>query len=255
MAQHRIRPILTGYTATDKGLYCTQHRDVGVKLELPCFAFLIETQTGPVLVDTGMAWTERADWHHKGSHQPEGFAIHEQLSKLGIDCADIRMVVFTHLHWDHCYYMDKFVNARFIAHKIEYEFAINPIPPYYKSYEHPVLGFKPPFDGLEIETVDGEAEIEPGIRVFPTPGHSPGHQAVEVDTKEGSYIVCGDAIFLYENMDPIPELHYPLTPPGRFANLIDQWHSMEVMKARAKDVSFLLPCHEPQVTKRTVIPE
>ena len=63
-----------------------------------------------------MAWTERADkYHHGGSYQPEGMAIHEQLAKIGYSCADVDKVIFTHMHWDHIYYMEKFTKAQFIA--------------------------------------------------------------------------------------------------------------------------------------------
>jgi glyoxylase-like metal-dependent hydrolase (beta-lactamase superfamily II) len=36
--------------------------------------------------------------------------------------------------------------------------------------------------------VDGEREIVPGIRVLPTPGHTPFHQSVLLDT--GTDLVC-----------------------------------------------------------------
>ena len=50
---------------------------------------------------------------------------------------------------------------------------MNPIPLYYKSYEYKDLGIEAPFIGVKFELIDGEAEIVPGVRVYPTPGHSP----------------------------------------------------------------------------------
>ena len=41
---------------------------------------------------------------------------------------------YTHLHWDHVYYTPMFKNAKLYAQRKEYEFALNPIPLYYKSY-------------------------------------------------------------------------------------------------------------------------
>jgi glyoxylase-like metal-dependent hydrolase (beta-lactamase superfamily II) len=160
------------------------------------------------------------------------------------------MVVFTHLHWDHIFYMEKFTKARFIAQRKEYEFAVNPIPLYYKSYEHPALGVRRPFEGLKIEVVDGEEEIVEGVRVLPTPGHSPGHQSVEVDTKDGSYICAGDSFFLMANLCPIPEIHYTITPPARFANMVECWNSIEFQKNRVAHLGLLLPCHEPELDER-----
>ncbi|NLG83480.1 MAG: N-acyl homoserine lactonase family protein [Firmicutes bacterium] len=256
MAKLVIRPIVTGYVPTSKKNYHYHHSthpdkqvDDG-KLLLPCISYLIEGGKELVLVDTGMAYTERADkYHHPGSFQPEGFAIHERLAKLGLKCEDIRYVIFTHMHWDHIFYMEKFVNAKFIAHRKEYEFALNPIPLYYKSYEHPILGIRRPFEGLKVDVVDGEEEIIPGVRVFPSPGHSPGHQSVEVETSTGNYICCGDSIFIYDNLDPIPEIHYNLTPPARFADIVECWRSIEELKARAKSREFILPSHEPEIER------
>ncbi len=151
------------------------------------------------------------------------------------------------MHWDHVYYMEKFTKAQFIAHRKEYEFALDPIPLYYKSYEHPALGLRRPFEGLKIDVVDGEEEIVEGVRVFPTPGHSPGHQSVEVDTKDGSYICAGDSLFILANLNPIPQIHYTITPPARFADIVACWKSIELQKNRAANPGLLLPCHEPGI--------
>ncbi|MDI6870824.1 MAG: N-acyl homoserine lactonase family protein [Bacillota bacterium] len=254
MSQLTIRPIVTGYVPTYKKQYHYHHsthayRNVDdTKLLLPAIVYLIEGGDQLVLVDTGMADTYRADkYHHPGSIQPEGFAIHERLAQIGLKPEDVGLVVFTHLHWDHMYYMDKFTKAKFIAHRKEYEFALDPIPLYYKSYEHPALGIRRPFEGLKVDVVDGEEELMPGVRVFPSPGHSPGHQSVEIDTAEGTYICCGDSIFIYDNLDPIPEIHYNLTPPARFANIVECWKSIEELKARAKAREYILPSHEPAI--------
>jgi len=258
MANYTIRPINTGYVPTHPLQYHYHHscapylKNVpNEKVPLPVFTFLIEGGDKLVLVDTGMADTERANkYHHPGSWQDPGMAIHEQLEKLGYKPEDIDVVIFTHLHWDHMFNMEKFKNAEFIAHEREVEFAYNPIPLYYKSYEHPALGITRPFEGLKFTTVKGETEIMPGIRVFESFGHSPGHMSVEVDTKEGSYICAGDSIFVLGNLNEIPEMHYNISPPGRFYNIVEAWKSIEYQKARAKDPSFLLLCHDKELEER-----
>ncbi len=258
MANLTIRPINTGYVPTYPLQYHYHHscapylKNVpNEKVPLPVFTFLVEGADDLLLIDTGMAWTERANkYHHPGSWQDPGMAIHEQLEKIGYKPEDIDIVVFTHLHWDHMFYMDKFTNATYIAHEREVAFALDPIPLYYKSYEHPALGIVRPFEGKEFKTVRGEAEIMPGIRVFESFGHSPGHISVEVDTKDGSYICAGDSIFVLGNLNEIPELHYNITPPGRFYNIVEAWKSIEYQKARAQDSSKLLLCHDKQLEER-----
>lgn len=254
----KIRPMNTGFVTTIPKQYLYHHSTVAhlkdipnERIEMPCFAFLIEGAEQPILVDTGMAWSERASkYHHPGSYQPEGMSIIDQLAKIGMQPEDIGKIIFTHLHWDHMYYMEKFTKAKFYVHEKEYNFAMDPIPLYYKSYEHPLLGITRPFEGISFELLKGDTEIVQGVRTFETFGHSPGHQCVEVDTKDGSYIICGDAIFVLDNLKEIPEIHYNITPPGRYADVIAAWHSIERIKKRAASVDMLLPCHERMLLER-----
>jgi glyoxylase-like metal-dependent hydrolase (beta-lactamase superfamily II) len=258
MSNLRIRPINTGFVTMIPSLYLYHHSTTkyypnasSKAEEFPVFTYLIEGGEKLVLVDTGMSDTKRADaYHHPGSYQPKGMSIVEQLQKIGYQPTDIDIVLFTHLHWDHCFYMDKFTNAQFIVNKKEYDFAMNPIPLYYKSYEAPELGIVRPFEGLEMTLVEGETEILPGIRVFETPGHSVGHQAVEVDTNNGKYIICGDAIFILDNLKPIPEIHYNITPPNRYANIVETWQSIEKIKNRAQSEDRIMTCHDISMLER-----
>lgn len=260
MANFTIRPINTGFIPTFPKLYHYHHSVHkyidGISDEsvaLPVFTFLLESEDGDckILIDTGMADTERASkYHHPGSWQDPGLAIHEQFESLGIPLIDVDYVLFTHMHWDHIFNMEKFTNARYIAHEKEYAFALDPIPIYYKSYEHPSLGVTRPFEGLKIETVSGETEIVPGVRVFETFGHSPGHMSVEVDTADGKYIIGGDSAFRMANFDAIDEIGYEVTPPSRYVDIIDAWNSLVLQKERAESLDKILLTHETSLLDR-----
>ena len=253
MRNYTITPINTGLVVSGKGTYLYHHSvhkfyDVEGDATQPVTVFLAQSGDKKVLIDTGMSNTEIAEkYHHPGSVQPEGFAIHEQLGKLGIDPLEITDIVFTHLHWDHVYYLDQFTNANLYVQRREYEFAMNPIPLYYKSYEHKSLGIEPQFKGKYFHLLDGECEVIDGIYVYPSPGHSVGHQTVVVNTKDGQYHCCGDLIFTYDNLLEVPEMHYEITPPGRFLNIEDEWNSIVELKKRAKSKEFILPCHAPEM--------
>ena len=219
--------------------------------QLPVFVYLLNTGDDLILIDTGMSDTDRANkYHHPGSEQKEEQAIPNAVKLAGYHPDDITKIIFTHLHWDHSFYMKEFKNAKYYAQRKEYEFALDPIPLYYKSYEYKDLGLEAPFIGCEFELLDGEAEIVPGVRVYPTPGHSVGHQAVEVDTKEGTYHCVGDAIFLMDNLKEVPQMHYDLTPTSRFVNIVDWWYSVREIKKRCPDVNMILPTHEPALVER-----
>ncbi|ERF60570.1 metallo-beta-lactamase domain protein [Treponema socranskii subsp. socranskii VPI DR56BR1116 = ATCC 35536] len=253
MTNYTITPINTGLVNSNKATYLyhfSTHKfyDVTGDVKLPVTVFLVQGGGRKIMVDLGMSDTEIAGkYHHPGSIQSEGMAVHEQLTKLGIDPKEITDVIFTHLHWDHVYNLDKFPNADLYVQRKEYDFAVNPIPIYYKSYEYPVIGREPQFKGRAFNFLDGEAKIMDGIYVYPSPGHSVAHQTVVVNTSEGQYHCCGDLIFTYDNLKEIPQIHYEITPPGRFLNIVDEWNSIVELKRRAKSIEFILPTHAPEM--------
>ena len=151
-----IYPINTGFIRLDKGVYITAGTGYGQEVEVPTNAFLVTDGREKIMIDTGMSETSRADWHHPGSYQPEGFRIDQQLAGLGVEPDEIGAVIFTHLHWDHCANMKLFRNAEFWVHQQELEFALDPHVLYYKSYESENLSVEPPFTRSDIKTVDAE---------------------------------------------------------------------------------------------------
>ncbi|HQK99191.1 MAG TPA: N-acyl homoserine lactonase family protein [Smithellaceae bacterium] len=232
----RIHPLNTGFIRLDKGAYITPGDGYGMEVEVPTWAFYITNGKDKFLVDTGMSETKTADWHHKGSYQPEGFRIDERLEKLGVQPKDINAVFFTHLHWDHCSNMKLFTNARFFVHAKELAFARDPHLLYHKSYESEKLGVVPPFQGVEFQTVDGEFAYNDYITLFPTPGHCPGHQSVAVKTAQGLYVIAGDAVFADENLKPDKHRNLLFTPMGRYVNVFDMFDSMEKIVTRADQI-------------------
>ena len=247
----KIFPMNTGFIRLDKGVYITGSSGYGEEVEVPTWAFLVTDGKERILVDTGMSDSKHADWHHPGSYQPEELRIERQLKKLGIGVEAIDAVIFTHLHWDHCANMKLFVNARYVVHAKELEFALDPHILYYKSYSSKKLGAEPSFDGVEFETVEGEHEYNPFITLFPTPGHCPGHQSVAVKTGSGIYVIAGDAVFADENLRPDTHRNLPFTPMGRFVNVFDLYDSMERIIKRADHV---LTGHGRAVDRQPVYP-
>jgi len=251
MMDTRIYPLNTGYIRLDKGAYITPGDGYGMEVEVPTWAFFVTDGKEKLLVDTGMSETKSADWHHKGSHQPEGFRIDEQLGKLGVKPEDIDAVFFTHLHWDHCSNMKLFSRARFYVHAQELAFARDPHLLYSKSYESKKLGVIPPFEGVDFQAVDGEFKVNDFITLFPTPGHCPGHQSVEIKTGEGVYVIAGDAVFADENLKPDKHRNLPFTPMGRYVNVFEMFGSMEKIFARA---DHILTGHGMGVSFKNVYP-
>ena len=226
MSDLSVRVLNTGTIRLDHSHVALGKR-LGNKEDFPSTAWLIEGGSKLVLVDTGMCETPKANWHHPGSHQQPGQSICEVLGALGIKPEDIDVVVFTHLHWDHCANMKRFTKAQYIVHEAELEFARNPIPPYFRSYEAPITGYEAPFQGVSFKTISNDYEVMPGVIVIPTPGHSPGHQSVVVETKSGKVIAAGDAVMSGENLTGDAANHLRFNMLGRYVNMKDAWHSLE----------------------------
>lgn len=205
-----------------------------------------------------MSWTEHADkYHHGPSVQRPGIDdIESRLAQVGFKPSDVDIVLFTHLHWDHVFYLEKFTKARFICHETEWDYAHNPIPLHYKSYCRPIIAkdgdvtcndeFIAPYDqpGVKerFETVKGEAQIAPGVSVYESFGHCPGHMTVVVETEDGPYYCVGDSVFVMGNIDAPQtmqdELHYDICPPGRYVDIVAAWQTIRDTVRR---------CHEAGV--------
>lgn len=258
---YKIRPLNSGYIPTKPLEYwyhfsCSKYIEkYGLTNELdqlPDFTFLIEGGDKLILVDTGMSWNEHADkYHHGPSMQRPGVDdIESRLAQAGYKPEDVDIVLFTHLHWDHVFYLEKFVNARFIVNEVEWNYAHNPVSLHFKSYCRPIIckdgdvtykdQFIAPYDivdeaaGIDIpsrfETVKGEVEIVPGVTVFESFGHSPGSMSVMVQTEKGPYFCVGDAVFVMGNIDApqdmVEKLHYDICPPGRYVDMVAAWEGI-----------------------------
>ena len=220
-------------------------RNFDQEIDIPATAWLVEDPGHKILVDTGMCDTERAvKYHYAGSCQKAGERIDQALEKMRIKTHEIDTVIYTHLHWDHCANCQKFPKAKHVVQKKEWEFALNPIFPYHHSYEFPKIGITADFRSIKMELLDGDAEIFPGIRVLSTPGHSPGHQSVQIVTPKGRFVIAGDAVMTYDNLEKDPKRSSPFCMIGRYMDFEKTWASFEKIVAAA---DYILPAHDFRV--------
>jgi glyoxylase-like metal-dependent hydrolase (beta-lactamase superfamily II) len=113
--------------------------------------------------------------------------IEHALREVGLAPDDIDFVVMTHMHFDHSGGATRFSTsgsglapvfprARHVVQRREWEDATHPHERNRASYLQENIG--PLGQAGLLQLVDGEAEIVPGVRVIPTPGHTAGHQSV-----------------------------------------------------------------------------
>ena len=245
VAETRIYPINTGWLEADLGTYVFWKGPAGKKIWNPVYCFYVDTGEHKIMVDTGLCDEPRATkFHHKCQKRGCMEAPSHLQKVIGVHPDEIDIVIFTHLHWDHVQNMKAFRNARYICPEIEIKWAYNPLPLYYRTYESPILGIEPAYFGCQFELVHGETEIVPGISMFETPGHSPGHMAVVVETSAGDITIAGDAVFQARNLEPNTEEKWRYWVPARFVDSIAGWKSVEEIDKRS---DYVLPCHDEAV--------
>jgi len=192
-----------GVTFVDKGVALTSGRDIGKIVPTPIWGALLETDHGLVLVDTGMnpihihdpdATFRGTDLY--GKIKPvlsEADLAPNRVKSCGFSPDDVKMVINTHLHFDHCGGNMFFPNAEFVVQREHYDWAM-------RENNCPKRDFDLP--GIKWRFAEGEFELLPDIDMILTPGHVPGHQSVVVHLKKsGTAIITGDALSLIENME------------------------------------------------------
>jgi glyoxylase-like metal-dependent hydrolase (beta-lactamase superfamily II) len=112
------------------------------------------------------------------------------LESHGLVPTDIQRVILTHAHWDHSQNTDMFPNAEIVIHAKELEYSRNPRVGDYATSKY----FADTLTAHSVLEVNDETQIEEGVGVFDTPGHTRGHISALVDTAGGRVCIGGDAM-------------------------------------------------------------
>jgi len=216
-------------------------------LGLKVFMFLIEGGEELTLVDTGTPPPEIATKVHGYDvrRPPEEDPI-AQLATAGYRPDDVTRIVNTHLHWDHCGNNGLFTNATAYVQRAELEYGENPLPMHTVAYER--FPDTPPlwrFADSSVIAVDGEFELEPGIRLVPLPGHTPGSQGVLVDCDSGPHLIAGDCVDTYANWEG--DAAMPHIPSGVYTDLLAYMESFDRIDGLSCTV---IPSHDYEVADR-----
>ncbi|GAB7551471.1 N-acyl homoserine lactonase family protein [Novosphingobium sp. 11B] len=201
----RLFVLLCGFEILPKTI---STRDLGSRFILsePVCAYLLDTASGWVLLDAGLnpdniddPVRREACFSRHGMTAPIVRAAHRmetQLEQIGIGFADIGWVILSHLHFDHCGYLDRLRHARISVQEAEYmvAFGAHPGPAYIRSdYD---------LTGLDWDMRSGDWTAMPGLTLLDTRGHTAGHQSALLELPEsGPIILPFDAGDLAENFE------------------------------------------------------
>jgi N-acyl homoserine lactone hydrolase len=101
-----------------------------------------------------------------------------------------------------------------------------------------------------------EQEVATGVRIFPSPGHSPGGLSIYVETADGPYVIPGDNVMAFEALAPEPATKMPFNIPGLYTDLMAIWESIAKSLDYVKgDVKRILPGHDRLVFQHERYPK
>jgi len=173
---------------------------------LPVPSWLVEHPEGLLLFDTGMHTDLRHGVERIGEltgamfrpDLPEGEDLTARLAEHGIAPADIDVIVFSHLHFDHCGGTVEIPDARLVVQRAEWEAA------HHQRLVEAGIYNPADFDlGHDVECVEGAHDVfgDGSVVCTPTPGHTAGHQSLRVELASGPVVLTGDCVYLERFLD------------------------------------------------------
>lgn len=179
---------------------------------------LIQKDGRLILVDTG--YGDKMTDRDQSIYGMSGTTIVESLSARGVSAEDIDLVILSHLHFDHAggaTRMDRegravpaFPNAQYVVQKGEWEDALNDYGTMKTTYRSE--NYEPLMDRGVLTLVEGDVEIEEGIRVEVTGGHTRYHQLVKVESGDTRAVYSGDILPMTTHLRAPYNMAYDLFP-------------------------------------------
>jgi glyoxylase-like metal-dependent hydrolase (beta-lactamase superfamily II) len=211
LGKFEIYPLTDGFFGLDGGamfgvvpkvLWEKHHPpDSKNRIRLALGTLLIKAHGYNILVDTGIGNKGDARfWDIYAIDRTP--SLEDSLLKHHLTPRDVNIVINTHLHLDHAggntrmddhhRIVPAFPNAKYYIQRQEWESAIHPnerTKGSYRSEDFVVLQER----GL-IQFVEGNTQIQEGISVIETPGHTGHHQSALVESEGKKALFLGDLI-------------------------------------------------------------
>jgi glyoxylase-like metal-dependent hydrolase (beta-lactamase superfamily II) len=193
---------------------CIQRLRIGGR-QLGCHVLAVETPSnGLVLVDTGLGTLDYADmtsrlsrsfvYGYANPKRDPALAATNQLRALGLNAADVRHVVMTHMDLDHVGGLADFPHAQVHVHAAEWRQCSERRTFRDRHRYLPAMWAH----GIRLETYSANGEpwfgfeavrelrgLPPEILMVPLFGHTLGHCGVAIDSTRGWLLHAGDAYF------------------------------------------------------------
>ncbi len=218
------------------------------RIQLACNCLLVDWPHEParrLIIETGHGPKYAAKEQRIFDINPADW-LRPALLAAGVDPASITDVAVSHLHFDHAggltceddgRLQPTFTRARVHVQRQEYEDAQAGFGLMTATYRSENI--TPIADAGLWNLLDGEAEIVPGVRALPTPGHTRGHQAIIVTGRQRSLVFGGDTLPTAAHLGAPYNMAYDLY---QVENRASKWKLLNRVADRA---ALLVIDHEP----------
>ena len=173
---------------------CPHFADTEGNLQLSIHAFAVRSGDARIVVDTCIGNKPRP----LGMSELQSTFL-EDLGGIGFSPASVDRVLCTHLHFDHIgwntiledgRWVPTFPNARYLVGETEWGFWKDEDDPY--APEAKADSVLPIFEAGLVDLVETRHEVTEEVRLIPTPGHTPGHVSVLIESRGERAIITGD---------------------------------------------------------------
>jgi glyoxylase-like metal-dependent hydrolase (beta-lactamase superfamily II) len=211
-------------------------------MPLDYYVWVIKADSRSIVVDTGFDSGQAASRGRKLIRP-----VAEGLAAIDVDPANVMDVVITHMHYDHAGNAALFPRARFHVQDAEMAYCTGRA----MTHQHLATPFDAEnvvqmvrriFDGRVVFHA-GDCVLFPGVTLHHLPGHTPGLQAVRVDTARGCVVLASDAAHFWANLER--EIPFPIvTDVPRYLE------SLRALRELASSLDHIIPGHDPEVLAR-----
>ncbi len=166
------------------------------KLILPIQGFLLKTPSHLILVDSCVGnhktvpripnWNKRSDNRFESS-----------LKAAGVNFEDIDYVLCTHLHIDHVGWNTQLVDGRWVPTFPKARYLMPTADEKVQRLDNNDMYLEsvlPVVEAGQAELVQPDHTLGDHVRLIPTPGHTPGHVSILIQSKSREAVITGDAL-------------------------------------------------------------
>jgi N-acyl homoserine lactone hydrolase len=241
----KIEMLNLGWMTAPAGLWRQGDEEPERPLRLPVPAYVIETESERILVDTGLhpgAVTDAETRYGEGTAL--GYFGLEQEVGLAeqIDLSTVTRLVLTHLHFDHAGGLALVPDSvPVVLQRAEWEAAHDRAGVERNFFQPADYAETPP----NLTLVDGDHDLlgDGSIELLSTPGHTSGHQSVRI----GELVLGADVALFAGGLD---DLRFPAFGADQKAAV----RSAERLRELRDSGATIQPGHDPDVLRPGPLP-